>query len=215
MATIYLIRHGETTSNAEERVQGHTDSSLSELGVRQAEAVAHRLAGERIDAVYSSDLGRAQATAEAIASRHGLPVQTTPLLREACLGVLQGLTRAEIEERFPADKHSWRRNPLTERPPGAETLEQVIQRCERFLIETVSKHAQDARLAVVGHGGSVRGLIVAALGLPVDAYRRLHFSNASLTIVETGSRPGLWLSNDTCHLESLRTDEEEIDSLAH
>jgi len=196
-------------------VQGHTDSPLSELGIRQARMLARRLAGESFDAIYSSDLGRARDTAEAIASKHGLPVNTTPLLRESRLGVLQGLTRAEIEEKFPADQHSWRRNMLTERPPGAETFEEVIERCRQFLEETVSTHADSARLAVVGHGGSVRGVIVAALGLPADAYRRLHFSNASLTIVETGARPGLWLSNDTCHLAGLRSDEEEIDSVAH
>lgn len=215
MPTLYLIRHGETTYNAEGRIQGHLDSPLSELGIRQAEAVARRLASEHFDAAYSSDLGRASVTAEIIARSHGLQITKTPLLREANLGVIQGLTRADVEARFPEELHPWRRDPANKRPPGGETLDNVAQRCGEFLDTTLPLHGEKDRLLVVGHGGSVRGIVISALGLPTAAYRVFHFSNASLTILETGDRPGLWLLNDTCHLNSLRTDEEEIDKVAH
>src|SRR5664279_1147846 len=94
--TLYIVRHGQTVDNLENRIQGHTDSPLTKLGVRQAEAVADRLASENFSAIYSSDLGRAIHTAEIIAAKHDLPVQPTPLLRELNLGVAQGLTGDEF-----------------------------------------------------------------------------------------------------------------------
>jgi broad specificity phosphatase PhoE len=212
---VYLVRHGESVYNAEERIQGHQDIPLSGLGLRQAEAIARRLAPVRLDAVYSSDLIRASATAESIARPHGLPVQTTLLLRESRLGVIEGLTRAEVEARYPADQHEWRRNPLTARPPGAETVDDLIARCGRFVSEMLANMPEDAQVLVVGHGGSSRGVIAAGLGLPSDIYRKTHFSNASLSIIELGKSPAFWLLNDTSHLNSMRTDEEEMDSIAH
>lgn len=208
MITLYLVRHGETTYNAEGRIQGHCDAPLSKLGIRQASAIAGRLKSERFDSIYASDLKRAYITAQAIAEPHEMDVQQTPLLRESNLGILQGLTRAEIEEKYPAELYDWRRNPLKLRPPGAETLREVIDRCGRFLSEIKSRHEDGARIAVVGHGGSLCGLVVSALELDEMAYRRFHFSNASLSILETGNRSGLWLMNETCHLKALKTDEE-------
>ncbi len=181
---------------------------MSALGLRQAEAIARRLSTERFDAVYSSDLGRASVTAEIVAKPHGLPVRTTQLLREANLGVIQGLTRAEVEEQFPEGLHVWRQEPTKQRPPGGETLEQVAERCAEFLSTTLPRHGHSEKLLVVGHGGSVRGVIISALGLPISTYRVFHFSNASLSILDTGEHPGLWLLNDTCHLLSIKTDEE-------
>ena len=215
MITLYLVRHGESVYNAEGRIQGHQDVGLSELGIRQAELIADRLASVEFDAVYSSDLVRASATAEIIAARHDLPVQTTPLLREAMLGVIEGLTRAEVDERYPAGVHIWRERPLSARPPGAESVVDLIERARAFLEETLPKHPDGSRLLIVGHGGSLRGVIIAGLDLSAEFYHRMHFSNANLSIIELGERPAFRLFNDTCHLDSMRTDEDEIDSLAH
>src|SRR6185503_21212634 len=96
---LYLVRHGVTAWNVEERLQGHTDISLTDEGLRQAERIADRLSALSIEAVWSSDLVRASATAEAIARRHGLQVQTTCLLRESGLGAWEGLTEKEIIDR--------------------------------------------------------------------------------------------------------------------
>lgn len=212
MIRLYLVRHGETTYNAEGRVQGHEDPPLTQLGVRQAQAVADRLAVERIDAVCSSDLARASRTAEIVAARHGLAVSTTPLLREANLGVVQGLTRQQIEERFPQVRHEWRRGLTTARPPGAETIQQVIDRCRTFLDGLLAETADEFGAAIVGHGGSLKGIIVSSLGLPSEAYHKLRFSNAGLSVVELSDRRELVLLNDTCHLDSLIGAEEDADS---
>ncbi|MGC8861269.1 MAG: histidine phosphatase family protein, partial [Armatimonadota bacterium] len=109
---VYLVRHGESAYNSEGRIQGQHDPPLTELGLRQAELVAGRLAEEKFDAVYSSDLVRARATAEVIAAGLGLSCETTPLLREARLGVIEGLTRAEVESKYQSSLHKWRVEPL-------------------------------------------------------------------------------------------------------
>lgn len=214
MTPLFLIRHGETTYNAESRVQGHHDPPLTILGVRQAEAVAERLSAEHIEAVYSSDLRRAAATAEIIAARHSLAVERTHLLREANLGIFQGLTAAEIAEKYPDEFNDWRSNPASLRPPGGETVEQVVSRCREFLNVLENDARAKAGVVIVGHGGSLRGLVVAALGLPIEAYHKLHFSNAGLSIIEIGRRPALRLLNDTCHLRSLKSSDTDSDSAA-
>src|ERR1051326_3352209 len=87
---LFVVRHGVTAWNAEGRWQGHTDVSLTDEGIAQAHGVARRLAKERVDAVWSSDLSRARMTAEIIAEHHRLPVATTPALREQRLGDWEG-----------------------------------------------------------------------------------------------------------------------------
>lgn len=210
MITLYLVRHGETTYNAEGRVQGHEDPPLTPLGFRQAKAIADRLASEKIDAVYSSDLVRATSTAEIIAARHSLSIETTALLRESNLGVLQGMTREEVEERYPKEVCEWRRDPVKYRPPGGETTDQVIGRARQFLDSLTTRGSLTA--VIVGHGGSLRGMVISALSLPIDTYHKLHFSNAGLSVVQLAERRELRLFNDTCHLDSLRGTLEETDS---
>src|SRR6476661_8354230 len=94
---VFLARHGETLWNLERRFQGHGDSPLSERGLEQARRLGERLAGESLAAVYSSDLGRTRQTAEQVANRHGLEVQTHAGLREIDTGVWTGFHRAEVE----------------------------------------------------------------------------------------------------------------------
>src|SRR5262249_60844859 len=103
--TILLARHGETDWTREGRFQGHADPPLNEAGRAQAIELAERLASTPFDAVYSSDLARAHETAEILASSHGVPVVADPGLREIDVGSWSGLTRAEIEARFPGAEH--------------------------------------------------------------------------------------------------------------
>ena len=213
MISLYIVRHGETMHNLENRVQGHTDSPLTDLGKRQVSAIADKLASEKFTTIYSSDLGRARTTAEVIASRHNLPVHTTSLLREACLGVIQGLTQAEFAEKYPEEYRKWKENSAENRPPGAEKLEEVIERCRQFLTEITEKHQNGEKLLAAVHGGSVRGLICAAFNLPPTFYRNIHTANASLSILDIGNRPALRLLNDTCHLQGLKITEEDSDNL--
>lgn len=208
--------------NLENRIQGHSDSPLTALGVKQAEAIADRLAPEHFGAIYSSDLGRAVATAEIIASKQpcalrqaqdaGLPIRTTPLLRELNLGVAQGLTAKEFAEKWPEEYRQWSSNSVTHRPPGAESIESLTERCREFVQQILRDHTDGEKLAVVGHSGSQRGLVCAALDLPVRYYRSLSVANAALSIVEAGDRPSLRLYNDTCHLHGVEVTVSDVDA---
>lgn len=198
--------------NLENRIQGHSDSPLTVLGVRQAEAVADRLASEHFDAMYSSDLGRAVRTAEIIATRHDLPVQPTSFLRELNLGVAQGLTAKEFAEKWPEEYRQWSSDSVTHRPPGAESIESLTERCREFVQQILRDHTDGEKLAVVGHSGSQRGLVCAALDLPVSYYRSFSVANVALSIVDVGDRPSLRLYNDTCHLHGVEVTVSDVDA---
>ncbi|HEU0337127.1 MAG TPA: histidine phosphatase family protein, partial [Gaiellaceae bacterium] len=101
MATVLLARHGETDWNREGRFQGHADPPLNDLGRAQARELADRLAREPLAAVYASPLRRAYETAEIVAATHDLPLRSVAGLREVDVGSWSGLTRSEIEARFP------------------------------------------------------------------------------------------------------------------
>ena len=107
MTRILLARHGETDWNRIGRWQGHADPPLNEAGREQAAALAERLAGDGIAAIYSSDLRRASATARTVGKQLGLAVVEDPALREIDVGSWSGLTRAEVAERFPEGFARW------------------------------------------------------------------------------------------------------------
>jgi broad specificity phosphatase PhoE len=147
---ILLARHGETDWNRARRVQGQTDRPLNDEGRRQAAELARSLAGEHLDAVYASDLLRALDTARVVAEPRGLDVVTLPELRERDFGTWEGLTDAEILERFPHARTA---------PWGdAETREQLAARVIAAVDEIVERHA-GGRVLIVSHGGPIRAVL--------------------------------------------------------
>jgi broad specificity phosphatase PhoE len=150
VATIVLVRHGETDWNTERRYQGHLDPPLNAAGRAQSEALAEALVAEPIVAVYSSDLRRAHETAEIVARRLDLLVQVDPALREVDLGSWAGLTKDEVRERFgESGTHDGEtRSEHSERVVGA--------------IRRIAGGHPAARIVVVTHGGSIRAIERAA-----------------------------------------------------
>lgn len=170
MTTLYLARHGESDWNVERRWQGNADRPLTDLGRRQAGQLAERLASTPLDAVYSSDLLRARETAAAVARRQGLEVRTLAALREVDVGSWSGLTREEVEERFPAAFATWR-----EGGHGwvdGEAYEVMAERVVTAVLEIAGSHPGGSVL-VVAHGGPIRALHAVALGLDISEHRRL------------------------------------------
>ncbi len=182
MTTILLARHGESDWNRDRRWQGHADRPLTDHGREQARELAERLATTDLDAVYSSDLERARETAAIVAERHGLPVQQLPALREVDVGSWSGLTRAEAEERFPDAYRRW--TDGIEGWDDGETYEQLSERVLAAVREVAERHPGD-RVLLVAHGGSIRAIHAAALGVDVHAYRRIQRvePNATLSAV--------------------------------
>ena len=159
MATLILARHGETDWNRDGIWQGHGDPPLNELGRRQAAELAVRLADMSIDALYSSDLRRAYETAEIIAAAKGLEITADSDLREIDIGAWSGLTRAQIEERFPG----------MDRQDG-ETSDAFDARAVGVLHRIANAH-EHQRVLVVTHGGVVRALERHLFDEPRDVLR--------------------------------------------
>jgi broad specificity phosphatase PhoE len=180
--TVLLARHGESDWNRSKRWQGFADRPLTEVGQRQAAELARRLEETELDAVYSSDLQRARETAEIVARAKGLTVETTPDLREVDVGSWSGLTRAEAEERYPEHYARWLQGG--EGWEDGETYDQLGERVVRA-IQRIAKAHEDERVLVVAHGGTIRAIHAAALGIDVHSYRRIQRvePNATLSAV--------------------------------
>ena len=149
MTTLLLIRHGETDWNADGRLQGQTDRPLSEFGRQQARQLAEELDGEEFEAIYSSDLVRARETAEIVGERLGLGVVLDPDLREKDWGNWEGLTAVERD-----------RVEFVGEPTEAHQ-----KRSLRALRRISERHPGDGRVLVITHGGSMRRVQTAAMGM--------------------------------------------------
>lgn len=202
MLHLMLVRHGETDWNAQRRYQGQRDVPLSALGRRQAQLVAERLVGEKIDAMYASDLNRALATARAVAEKTGLDVVPEPRLRELKFGVLEGLTFDEAQVQYPEMIAAWLED-FNRPPDGAETIDLFNTRCVSFLDELKQKHDGQVVL-LVAHGGSLSEIVRVTLGLSRQKRWYLEMDNASLSeILIAETYVSLRRLNDTCHLVAL------------
>ncbi|KQZ42282.1 histidine phosphatase family protein [Duganella sp. Root1480D1] len=184
MTRILLIRHGETAWNAVRRLQGHTDIPLSPTGERQAEALARALADEPLDAIISSDLGRALQTAQAVAAHHPhLAMHTDPELRERGYGAFEGLLYTEIAERYPVEFAEWQARDVDAVMPGgdrvAESFRQFFQRCQAGIARWAEQYPQQSIL-IVAHGGVLECAYRAARGLSIDGPRDFQVKNASI-----------------------------------
>ncbi|HEX3394000.1 MAG TPA: histidine phosphatase family protein, partial [Acidimicrobiales bacterium] len=165
MATrILLLRHGQSTWNAEGRWQGWSDPPLSQLGRAQAAEAARRLDGLGLTSVTASDLDRARTTASAVAAALDLaPVTVDPDLREYNVGDWEGLTRPEIERRWPDQMDDWRKGRLIA-TPGGETRVAFLARVTAGLARLVASEDAGACPLVITHGGVIRAVEQAAGG---------------------------------------------------
>ena len=148
---VLLVRHGQSTWNAEGRWQGQMDPPLSKLGIQQAKAAAAALGS--FDVVVTSTLQRAHTTASIIADELGIgPVLTDPDLVERHAGAFEGLTRPEIDEAFPGYLTDMRR------PPGWEDDDALVVRASGAMARVCAQIAEDGTALVVSHGGVIRSL---------------------------------------------------------
>lgn len=201
MSRILLVRHGETELNSAERYWGHSDVRLSSLGLKQAERLRDRLAAERIDAVYSSDLQRALVTAKTIASRHRLDVTTCAELREINFGELEGLNFEEISQLFPEFTAKWKVERSTDIEfPGGESFNELHNRVGIF-VGRLKKHKAEETVLIVAHAGVLRSLICQLMRVGPQYIYHVRLDLGSLSILETYPMGAiLTLLNDVSHL---------------
>jgi len=204
---LILVRHGETDWNLEGRYQGQADLPLNERGREQAKLLAERLRGERIEAIYASDLSRAFETAKIIAEALGHEVKTLESLREVDTGVWTGLTLEEVESRYPRHLREWRADPLGVKRLEGESYLELFERTIAATREIVEAHP-DQTVLIVGHGGNMKCIILDALGVGADRAieiaSRFASDNASLHILQY-DEDGVLIQtlNDACHLDRL------------
>ncbi|MEW1656543.1 bifunctional RNase H/acid phosphatase [Streptomyces sp. NPDC093707] len=203
-ATFVLLRHGETALTPQKRFSGSggTDPELSAAGRRQAEAAAAALAARgTVQAVVSSPLRRCRETAGAVADRLGLDVRVEDGLRETDFGAWEGLTFAEVRERYPDDLDAWLGSAKAAPTGGGESFAAVARRVAVARDKLLARHAGRTVLLVT-HVTPIKTLVRLALGAPPEALFRMELSAASLSAVAyyADGNASVRLLNDTSHL---------------
>ena len=178
-----IVRHGETDWNSERRIQGQIDIDLNAAGATQARALGAGLSGHSFAAVYSSDLLRAWNTARIATAGLGLAASPAPTLRERHFGVLQGLTRDEARQRYPAIYLEHQTRSLHSDYRGGETLTGFARRVMDGLAEMAACHAGQTVLGFT-HGGVLDIVYRVATGRALEAPRNFLLPNAAVNWLE-------------------------------
>lgn len=180
---LYLLRHGETTWNRDNRIQGHRDPALSRLGCAQVRTTARHLRGRGIERIFVSDLRRALQSAQIVERVLRVPVTIVPELREIDLGAWEGLTPDQVNRRFRNGYAKWMASPSSVTIPQAEPMQAFRRRVRRcWRRDLVS--GQERSILVVTHGGVITALLSHLLRAKFDTLIiGLAINNASLTHV--------------------------------
>lgn len=209
--TIYLVRHGETEGNLDDKAQGHFNASLTYRGRLQAEAVAKRLSDVQFDAIYSSDLRRAFDTAKAIATHHpDILIQTSEKIREYNFGDYEDSLWDDVDGEAPETFRRWK-NLVTRSEiefPNGESMSNAWNRIGDFVNEIKATHRdKNETILIVGHGGSLQGIFAHLLNLDISNQWGFVFNNTSVTVlIEHLYTQNGWRTyqfNDTSHLNGI------------
>jgi broad specificity phosphatase PhoE len=203
MTRFVLIRHGQTEWNRVERFRGRADVPLNETGTAQAAATGERVAAEwSPTAIYSSPLGRAVKTAEAVAAHFDLPVQVFPEFVDIDYGQWQGLTPDEARERWPEEVEAWYSRPQEIRIPGGETLEHLRRRAMAVVRELEGRHEAES-IVLVGHTVINRVVLLGILDLGNERFWHIRQEPCAINVFESSGGDFVLVSlNDTCHLRT-------------
>ena len=178
---LYLIRHGETPRRG--YCNGHLDETLTANGISEIESVADRLKAAGIAALYASDLRRAVESAGILGRILNSQPIILPPLREKCFGQWEGLSQAEIQERFPSEWEEWVRNPGDAKPTGGESCREMASRVLPVIEQIIKRHYGE-RVAIVAHGGVNRVILCHALGLDLGYMERFAQRHAAMNIID-------------------------------
>ena len=166
MTEIYIIRHAQAEGNLYRMMQGNWDGDVTQLGLRQIDALAERFRHVKIDALYSSDLYRTRLTASAITRWHSIPMQLDARLREIHMGPWETEFFGNLEYQCPEKLHDFIFEPEHFSLDGAETYFQVARRAAAALRE-IAANNPDRTVAVVSHGVAIRCMLSEVLGIPI------------------------------------------------
>jgi broad specificity phosphatase PhoE len=201
MQVIYLIRHAETGFNRDGRVQGHSESNLSPLGVKQARRVGRRLGYVEFVAAYASPSTRTMDTARLALGKADIVPREG--LREIRLGDWEGQKADELRKRYPREVERWFHSPMAVRIPGAETVGQFRRRVVREM-NRIRKEHPAGEIAVVTHAGVICAYLTSVLGMSLDDLWSFKIRNASVTrVLFPQGKARIDLLGDIHHLEGV------------
>jgi len=200
---LFLLRHGETQANIEQRYQGQGSSDLSELGILESSSLSKALAKEKFSAIYSSTLSRSFETARIIAKPHSIDVIQVPGLIERHYGEWENLTFEEIKKRYTKIYESWLIEPGKTRIPGAEPLTELQKRGVTAIENLIGKH-KDRAICVVGHGGMNRAILFHYMNIDLNNFWRIKQDNCCVNLIEFDGAPMVTLLNSTWFLGEKR-----------
>lgn len=184
---LMTLRHGLTELNRDQRVGGHIDVPLLEEGRRQAETARQAFASTPVDVVITSPLRRAVETAEIVTGLPASRMTLEPLCVERFFGQMEGLTRPEVESRFPQIEYlQVDRIGYSLNPPGGETFDALRARAERFLTKVLAEHSGQ-RVLVSSHQNFLQQLHGALLGRDTYDSLRLDLLNLELNVFHLAS----------------------------
>ncbi|MFE1307570.1 histidine phosphatase family protein [Streptomyces sp. NPDC058755] len=193
--TLLLARHGQTVWHAENRYAGVSDVALTDSGRAQAEALGRWTAAHPVDAIWTSPLSRAIATAEPACRALGLTPHREVDLRECDFGVVEGRTLAEFEAENPQAAQAFRADPVAHPFPGAEDPRAAAARGTAALHRIAAAHP-DERVLVVAHNTLLRLVLCSLLHIPLAEYRRVlpRLRNAAVTEIRVTEHSAALLS---------------------
>lgn len=201
ISTVHVVRHGQTTWNAAGKIQGQTESDLTELGRAQARKVAEALRARPLTAIYSSDLRRATQTATPLAAATGLEPVLQVELRERHYGVLETLTWPEVESNHPELYAGLQVGDGGMRLPGGESREDLLARVGPAFDRIADAHPGE-EVAVVTHGGVVAAFLTLVMGLPSGPRPPVRTLNGGISTFERwGDKWKLITWGSIAHLE--------------
>jgi alpha-ribazole phosphatase/probable phosphoglycerate mutase len=180
---LFLIRHGQVEGFESKRYNGQKNVPLTAHGRRQLDLVAERLAGVRLDAVWSSDLDRCRYGAERLAAPRGLPVTYSERLRELHAGDWEGLSWEDLQRLYPTEWQARLADIATYQIPGGESFQGAARRVRPELGRLLDSHPGQ-NVALVAHGGVNRIILLDALGAPLDKVFSLEQDYACINVID-------------------------------
>ncbi len=183
MIKIYIARHGETTWNAEGKIQGWSDPELSPLGYSQSLALLEHLKDRPIQAIYSSSLQRSYLTAQPIAQHLGLPIRKQNELKEIGFGILEGKNLFQFDEELKREWNRFKDDRFSYRIPGAENYADVANRLRPFVKRILREH-EGEEILIVGHRVVNRLLIGMFSDIPLEKTLKIEQTNDCLYLIE-------------------------------
>lgn len=200
MTQLILVRHGQTAWNKQPRFRGQADIELDETGLAQAQATGNSLSRFPISAVYSSPLKRATATAQPIAEKQGITVQSHNGLLDIYFGKWQGLTPQQAREQDGALLDAWLKEPHKVTFPQGESLSDVRDRVTGAINELLHKHDGET-IVMVSHVVVLKVALCVVLGLDDSHFWKMAQDNCAISIIKVkDGNYTVSLINDTCHL---------------